>query len=584
MTQTISKTFKLQALAVCASALIAATVFATPSKATETPVTDIFDERSTLSGNYLAALIAGGARDNHAAADFFIRALEDDPSNPYLIERAMLATLADGRLELAQGYAEDLIVDRPSNRTARFALALRDLRAREFTAVQRHMQAVQSGTLADLTAGLIESWALAGQGKKEEALNAVDRLQGPEWYAFFKHFSRGLMLDVLEDAEAAEASIQSAYEMESSTVRIIESKARLAARAGRTDEALEVLNAFDRVVPNQPDMVVLREAIEAGEPIERMVSDAASGAGEVMMAIGMALGREGSEDLSILYLQLALSVQENQPLALVTLADTFERLEKYQDAIDAYERIPQESPLKRASEIKRALNLDALERTDEAVSILQPLITDRPDDFEAIIALGNIFRARERYTESYETYTLAISQLPKPDVRYWTLYYYRGIAYERAKRWPLAEVDLQQALTLSPDHPLVLNYLGYSWIDQGLNLDEGMEMIRKAVRERPNDGYIVDSLGWAYYRLGEYENAVKHLERAVELRPQDPIINDHLGDAYWKVGRFLEARFKWSHARDLDPEPDELEKILVKLENGLIGDAAPLDRGDDQDG
>ena len=115
----------------------------------------------------------------------------------------------------------------------------------------------------------------------------------------------------------------------------------------------------------------------------------------------------------------------------------------------------------------------------------------------------------------------------------------------------------------------MLNYLGYSWIDQGANLDEGMRMIRRAVEQRPDDGYIVDSLGWAYYRIHNYEEAVKQLERAVELKPDDPTINDHLGDVYWKTGRVLEARVQWSHARDLKPDPEDLVKINQKLASGL---------------
>jgi Flp pilus assembly protein TadD len=148
-------------------------------------------------------------------------------------------------------------------------------------------------------------------------------------------------------------------------------------------------------------------------------------------------------------------------------------------------------------------------------------------------------------------------------------YYFRGICYERSHQWPKAEADLQTALKLFPEQPHVLNYLGYSWIDQGVKLDEGMEMIKRAVQQRPDDGYIVDSLGWAYFRLGNYEEAVKQLERAIELKPEDPTINDHLGDAYWRVGRVLEARFQWAHARDLKPDPEDLPKIEEKLKNGL---------------
>ena len=216
-----------------------------------------------------------------------------------------------------------------------------------------------------------------------------------------------------------------------------------------------------------------------------------------------------------------------------------------------------------------ATNLDSLDRTDEAKKELRALIADNPRDQEAIMALANILRARKDYKECAETYSKVVDLVPNPQKANWTLFYFRGICHERSKNWPAAEADLRKALELFPEQSHVLNYLGYSWVDQGINLDEGMSMIKRSVAQRPDDGYIVDSLGWAYYRIGNYEEATKHLERAIELKPEDPTINDHLGDAYWRVGRKLEATFQWAHARDLKPEPEELPKILEKLKNGL---------------
>jgi tetratricopeptide (TPR) repeat protein len=225
--------------------------------------------------------------------------------------------------------------------------------------------------------------------------------------------------------------------------------------------------------------------------------------------------------------------------------------------------------LRRNADIQMALNLDSLERTDEARQQLSKLIANHPDDLEAVLALGNILRDRKHYPECADTYSQAIALIPQPTKPTWTVFYFRGICLERSKQWEKAEADLKKALELYPEQPHVLNYLGYSWIDQGVNLDEGMRLIRRAVDQRPDDGYIVDSLGWAYYRIGNYDEAIKHLERAVELKPMDPTINDHLGDVYWRVGRQLEANFQWTHARDLKPEPDELAKIEAKLKNGL---------------
>ena len=239
-----------------------------------------------------------------------------------------------------------------------------------------------------------------------------------------------------------------------------------------------------------------------------------------------------------------------------------------------YERVLPTSPLQRNAQIQLAMNLDTLDQSDEAKAHLEKLIAANPGDVEAIMALGNVLRGRKQFAECADIYSKAVSTITKEEKPNWVLYYFRGICYERSKQWSKAEADLRKSLELYPEQPLVLNYLGYSWIDQGVNLDDGMSMIKRAVEQRADDGYIVDSLGWAYYRLGNIDEAVKQLERAVELKPEDPTINDHLGDAYWRAGRVLEARFQWSHARDLKPEPEDLSKIETKLKVGLSEDTS----------
>jgi tetratricopeptide (TPR) repeat protein len=261
-------------------------------------------------------------------------------------------------------------------------------------------------------------------------------------------------------------------------------------------------------------------------------------------------------------------------MALLSLGDLYEDLKKPDLAIRAYERIPASSPLARNAQIQMAVDLDALDRTDEAKRLLENVVAEHPKDTEAIIELGNIQRARKDFAACADTYGKAIDTVPNPEKSNWVMFYFRGICYERSHQWPAAEADMKKALTLYPDQPLVLNYLGYSWVDQGVHMDEGMDMIRRAVEQRPDDGYIVDSLGWANYRTGNYDEAVKNLERAVELKPEDPTINDHLGDAYWRVGRTLEAHFQWSHAKDLNPEPEDLPKIEAKLKDGLPPDTS----------
>jgi len=306
-----------------------------------------------------------------------------------------------------------------------------------------------------------------------------------------------------------------------------------------------------------------------GQDLPLIVGSPQQGAAEVLYGMGAWITRRGGEDLGLVYLQLALYLEPTHPLALIALADLYSAVKKPELAIKLYERVPETSPMRRNADIQLAMDLDNLDRTDEATKRLDKLIAEQPKDVDAILALGNILRGRKKFAECAEVYSKGVATVETAQKSDWLLFYFRGICLERAKQWGKAEADLKKALELYPDQPQVLNYLGYSWIDQGVNLDEGMRMIRRAVEQRSEDGYIVDSLGWAHYRLGNYEEAVKHLERAVELKPEDPTINDHLGDVYWRVGRQHEAKFQWSHARDLKPEPEELPKIEAKLKSGL---------------
>jgi tetratricopeptide (TPR) repeat protein len=312
-----------------------------------------------------------------------------------------------------------------------------------------------------------------------------------------------------------------------------------------------------------------------------LVANTSEGAAEALYGIGAALSQEpGGEDLGMVYLQLAIHLNPEHPLAIVALASLFEATKKYEMAIDAYDRIPEKSPLRRKAMIQRALNLEVLEKKSEAREALKALVNEKPEEIEGLFTYANVLRAGKDYNEATEVYSRIVKILGEPKREHWAIYYYRGMSYERAKLWPSAEKDFQQALKLSPDNPQILNYLGYSWVDRGEHLDQALDMIRKAVALRPKDGYIIDSLGWAYYRLGKFEEAVVELEKAIALSPSDPTINDHLGDAYWRTDRKLEARFQWARAIEMKPEPEDLLIIQKKLKEGLESDTVPARAGE----
>jgi tetratricopeptide (TPR) repeat protein len=528
--------------------------------------------RTSASGSYLAARHAGGQRDAAAAAAYYRSALRSDPRNNELLSRTFLAMLANGEVDDAVKLAERVLAVDKNDRIARLVLGVRALKQKQYPAARRELAQSIRGPITDLAATLLAAWTQAGPTEAKLATESIDKLAGADWYAIFKDLHAALILDLAGQRKEAVKRYERAHKLDPTALRVVQSYGSYLSRQGNANEALKVFAAFDEALPRHPLIVDAVNEIKAGKRLSLLVDSPQAGAAEVLYGLGAALGRRGGEDLGLIYLQLALYLSPSHPLALLSLGDLYEAMKKPELANKVYERVSPNSPLQRNAQIQLALNLDTLERTDEAKARLEKLIAANPGDLEAIMALGNVMRGRKQFSECADVYSKGVNIIAKPEKPNWVIFYFRGICFERAKQWPKAEVDLKRSLELFPDQPHVLNYLGYSWVDQGVNLDEGMRMIRRAVEQRADDGYIVDSLGWAYYRLGNMEEAVKHLERAVELKPEDPTINDHLGDAYWKVGRFLEARFQWSHARDLKPEPEDLEKIEAKLKSGGLPD------------
>ncbi len=542
---------------------------------------DLSAPETSVAGSFLSARLAGAERDSDAAVTYLRALMKADPRNDELVERAFFAMLVAGEVEEAMPLAERLVkVDR-SHRIARLALAARAIKRGQYQTARTNLSLSVRGPIGDLTATLLAAWTMVGSGNAKSGVELIDRLQGPDWYAAFKDINAGLILDAAGLKKEAGKRLEKAAQTDPATLRAVDAYARWQSRNVDKETALATYQAFEKLLPRHPLVMSAEAELQAGKTLGPLIRTPQEGAAEVLYSLGAALGRQGGEDLAMVYLQLSLWLAPDHPLAGLTLADLYEQLKQPLKAISVYEKIPANSPLKRNAEVQMSINLDIAGKFDEARKHLVALVESDPKDTDALVALGGLYRGHKMYAECADTYGKVIDQLKEPTRNNWTLFYFRGICNERNKNWPAAEADLKMALKLYPDQPHVLNYLGYSWVDQGLNLDSALDMIRKAVSLRPDDGYIVDSLGWAYYRLGRYDDAVTELERAVELKPQDPVINDHLGDAYWKVGRKLEATFQWAHARDSKPEPEDLTKIEKKLQSGLE-EEPPVKKAEEQ--
>ncbi|MCL4766596.1 MAG: tetratricopeptide repeat protein [Hyphomicrobiaceae bacterium] len=540
---------------------------------------DRLEEKRSLLGSYLAGRFARGQHDTTAAADFYARALTRDPDNEVLVEQAFLMEATEGDWTRAVELARHLVGIQDTHRMGQLVLGLTAFKSGNYAAADAHFRAAGSGPIGELTSMLLRAWVKLATGEVDSALELLEGGKQAEWAQFYIRYHRALIADLGRRPAEARKSFERVFKMDSRTPRTAMAYALHSAKAGDVKLAKAILNEhLDKSAGDgHPTTRALRDQLEAGQASTLLVSTVQEGIAEVFYGLGEALTGEGGISIGALYLQMALFVRPDFPFALAALANVHETTKRHAEAIEIYARIPRGTPLQTSIDIRKAINLNMLDRTEEAKALLDRLHGEDPADLRVLDAIGTILRGRKRYAEAVEYYTRAIGLLEKPEKRHWTYWYARGTSYERLKQWPQAETDLRKAMQLNPDQPLVLNYLGYSWIDQNRNLKQGLSLIEKAVALKPDDGYIVDSLGWAHYRLGNYKDAVRFLERAVELKPEDPVLNDHLGDALWRVSRFREARFQWQQSLSLNPEPEDAEKIKAKLQKGLA--EKPVVRG-----
>ncbi|MBZ9957361.1 tetratricopeptide repeat protein [Mesorhizobium sp. BR1-1-14] len=531
---------------------------------------------TSFSGAYLAARIAEGDNDLDNAIAYYKQALAFDPSDTGLQQSLMLSLIAQGRFDESLVYADKLKEVPDVERFSRLALAVDSFHKKDFSKAQYWLKLSLESDLDRLISGVMSGWAQEGAGDPSEAMASIDKLQGPDWFGLFKSFHRALIADASNMPEKADA-IYAATMQDTAAgsaapetwMRNAQAYASFLARKGDTAKAVSVLDQAEAFSPGKLEIVALRDRISKGDKIPPFIAGPSDGASEILLDLATALNRGGGEPFVRLYLQYALALKPDSDAALVQLAAVSEQLKDGEGAIALYRRIPDTSPLKELSDLQLGLNLADLDRHDEAITHLKAFVDKHPSDMRAYLALGGVYSSKEDFRSAANLYDKAVEALKTPTAANWNIFYQRGIAYERLKEWPKAEPNFRKALELQPDQPQVLNYLGYSWVDMNMNLKEGLAMIQKAVDLRPSDGYIVDSLGWAYFRLGRYDDAVREMERAVSLKPEDPVLNDHLGDAYWRVGRKLEATFQWNQARDLKPDPDVLAALQQKLMKGL---------------
>ena len=531
------------------------------------------------AGPYLAARLAGAESDYAVAAEYYARALAADPGNTMLIENAAISELARGSvadgLKLARQFDEtggkSQIAD---------LLILADLAQNEdyAAAVSELVRGRSAGQLVD---GLYRAWAYLGMGQMSEATAEFDKVSAVGGLKSFGLYHKALALASVGDFEGADAIFAGADGGPLRATRHgILAHAQILSQLERNADATALLNtAFGP--EGDPAVRALRTRLEAGETVPfTLVSGPKDGIAEVFYTVASALGSENTDVNTLAYARVAEYLAPKDADAVLLVASILEGQGQHALASTEFDKIGSDDPAYLQAELGRAGALVASGHTDTAIEVLRRLAKDHPDRIEVWNTLGDTLRREERFDEAAKAYDEAIARIKGEPEVYWSLYFARGICKERGKNWTGAEADFKTALELYPDQPSVLNYLGYSYIDRNENLDDALKMIEKAAAERPDDGAIIDSLGWGLYRLGRYDEAVVQMEQAVELMPVDAVVNDHLGDVYWAVGRTREAEFQWrralSFAEDsMDADPDRIRrKLAVGLDKVLAEEGA----------
>ena len=524
-----------------------------------------------LAAAFLAGRHAEASADGSTAVDFYNRAMELDPQNLSILQSTYFLAAQSGDFEAAVPAARKAYETAPRRGMASVILAVDHYKKQEYDKALRYLEKTSGQNMNSFALPLMRAWAVAATQPAEAALGELALLKNFQDTGDLVDITAGLLNEFYGRKETALAHYDTlAANIENQRFSILRLVAEGYHRLGMNDQAKGVFARFQKTHDASATLEAYGAAVM---DMSTHKVTAAEGMAEAMYAAAeMLLMNEPNEyraQVATAYAQAAIYLDPDLTIAHRFIGSTLAARGRYEESNAILAKLKKSAPGYLDVQMQMAENLQRLKRSTDAINVLQNVLKEVPSSTEAHVAMGDILRQDKKYTEAVGAYDKAIKSAQTGKSENWVIYYTRGIALERSKNWDLAEKDFRKALELRPDEPSVLNYLGYSYLDRGVKLPEARKLIESAYKQRPNDGYIIDSFGWALFMNGEYDKAVSSLEKAVEATPSDGTINEHLGDVYWKVGRRNEARFQWQRALSLEIEDAQRGIIRTKLERGL---------------
>jgi Flp pilus assembly protein TadD len=567
------------ALAACALAL----ALAIPPACAAAPPADTAPVRPgigalkdmSLAGAFLAARHAEASDDDVAATVFFTRALQLDPDNADLLRSEYFVAAQVGDFAVAVPAAKKSFEAAPQLALAPLIAAIGAYHDKDYPQAWSYLDKISVQSPVGFALPMLRAWGIAPLGKPEQALTELAPLQGANGAVDLYNVMAGMLNEYFgHDAQALTNYDALAGKIDQEPLSIVRLVCAGYLRLGKAEAVKGLTAKYQAAHGNTPMADDYLQAFADPRRQPKKVTPADGMAEALFTAAQMMLqsapNTSLSAQLSVVYGQAALYLNPDLDIARRIIGATLAARDRFEESNAMLATIKKDEPGYYAVQMQIAENLESMDKDAESLAVLQTIAKERPDWPDAQIALGDYMRREKKFAEAVDAYDRAFKLYPKGTPVAWQLYYARGIALERTRQFDRADKDFRKALELNPEEPSVLNYLGYSLLDRGVSLPEARELIEKAFKLQPDNGYIIDSLGWVLYVTGDTDGAVLQLEKAVEADPSDPTINEHLGDAYWKAGRRTEAMFQWRRALTLGPEDEQQRaQLQSKLAQGL---------------
>ncbi|MBR5154763.1 MAG: tetratricopeptide repeat protein [Alphaproteobacteria bacterium] len=535
----------------------------------------VVERKNSAYGSYLAGRVAHIRQDYDNAAYYYEKSISQGFSNSDIIGKTYIILASQGKIKEATKYANMARQNGDNNNFIDVINAIYEFKEGNYKFARSLLSKISEKTYENLITPMFNAWSYVGDGDYQKAIDSLSTLSTEEDMQTVYHLHAGLIAEYFNYPEIAKKHYDIIINNRSEDIsfRALQLITNYMVRNNRKEEALNLVNKYYGASNIKEMLASLSEKIKESDSTTQLIVNTPNiGAGEVFLEIALLFKSiPVGYDYAQMYMAISEYFNPNNDVVKIAMADLFEDRFLLKDANKYYDTIKKESELYYPSQIKKANNLMAQEKYEEAALVLRKLLKNNPKNFQVLFNLGDVLRISDNQKDAIKYYTRAIDSIFYENEKYWPVYYALAVSYDKSDDWKNAEENLNKALRLSNRHPQVLNYLGYSWLKNNSDLDRAVSFILEAYEKDPNDSVIMDSLGWVYFKTGDYENAIVYLEKASELNPRNAIISDHLGDAYWLGGRKNEAVFLWNQALLQKEDGDEIshKKIRSKIKNGI---------------